>query len=130
MRKKIFTFFVLMGSILFFTQMAIAVYDGAQVKTSMEKVGQLFTDLKVKVASKDYYAAAEKFMDIAKLFKNLDSATPPEGSKEQWDSIHDALINSAFKGIGACGAKDDIAIKQAMGEMIKLRDEGHKLFKL
>jgi hypothetical protein len=56
--------------------------------------------------------------------------TPPEGSKEQWDSIHDALINSAFKGIGACGAKDDIAIKQAMREMIKLRDEGHKLFKL
>jgi hypothetical protein len=54
MRKKIFTFFVLMGSILFFTQMAIAVYDGAQVKTSMERAGQLFTDLKVKVASKDY----------------------------------------------------------------------------
>jgi len=129
MRKKIFTFAVLMGSILFFTQMAIAVYDGAQVKTSMEKAGRLFTDLKVKVASKDYYAAAERFMDIAKLFKDLDSVTPPEGSKEQWDSIHDALINSAFKGIGACGAKDDIAIQQAIGELIKLRDEGHKLFK-
>jgi hypothetical protein len=69
-------------------------------------------------------------MDTAKLFKNLDSVTPPEGSKEQWDSIHDALINLAFKGTGACGAKDDIAIKQAMREMIKLRDEGHKLFKL
>jgi hypothetical protein len=129
MRKKVFTFLVLMVFVFSLTQTAIAAYDGAQVKTSMETIGRLFKDLNTKVASKDYYAAAERFMDIAKFFKNLDSVTPPGGSQEQWESIHGALINSAFKGIGACGAKDDMAIKQSMGEMIKFRNEGHKLFK-
>jgi len=76
-----------------------------------------------------YFGTAEKFMDLAKAFKTLDQVTPPKGTKVQWQQNHDGLINAAFRGIGACGAGDDAGIKAAIGELIRYRNEGHKIFK-
>lgn len=128
MKKRMIMVVVAVASLLFLTQVAMAAYDGAQAKAIMKQVVQNFKELNAKASAKDYYGAAEKFMDIAKIFKSLESVTPPRGEKPQWDRIHVGLIKSAFKGIGACGAQDDAGIKQAIGEMVKFRDEGHKMF--
>jgi hypothetical protein len=128
MTKRIIVVVVVMVSLLFLTQVATAAYDSAQAKAVMKQVIQNFKELNAKATAKDYYGAAEKFMDIAKIFKSLEAVTPPKGKKAEWDRIHGGLIKAAFKGIGACGAQDDAGIKQAIGEMVKFRDEGHKMF--
>ena len=119
---------VVAASLLFLTQAAMAAYDSAQAKAIMKQVVQNFKELNAKATAKDYYGAAEKFMDIAKIFKSLEAVTPPKGEKAEWDRIHGGIVKAAFKGIGSCGAQDDAGIKQAIGEMVKFRDEGHKMF--
>jgi hypothetical protein len=128
MTKRMIVVMVVAVSLLFLAQVAMAAYDSAQAKAIMEQVAKNFKDLNAKATAKDYYGAAEKFMDIAKIFKSLEAVTPPKGEKAEWDRIHGGLIKAAFKGIGACGAQDDAGIKQAIGEMVKFRDEGHKMF--
>lgn len=99
------------------------------VKAYMQKMPQNITDLQAKSEARDYYGTAEKFMEIARIFKGLDVVVPMKSEKAIWDQNHRNLINAAFKGIGACGAQDDAAIKQAIQDIIKYRNEGHKLFK-
>jgi hypothetical protein len=98
------------------------------IQPVMQKLPAAMKDLQDKSAAKDYFGTAEKFMDIARLFKQLENAFPPGGDKAKWNQIHQALINSAFKGIGACGAKDDDDIKKALSDLAKYKSEGHKLF--
>jgi hypothetical protein len=128
MKKRIIVVMVVAASLLFLTQAAMAAYDAAQAKAIMQDVVKNFKALNAKAAAKDYYGAAEKFMDIARIFKSLEAVTPPKGEKAEWDRIHGGIVKAAFKGIGACGAQDDAGIKQASGELVKLRDEGHKMF--
>jgi hypothetical protein len=127
-KKRIIVVMVVTASLLFLTQTVMAAYDKAQAEAIMKQVVQNFKALNAKAAAKDYYGAAEKFMDIAKIFKSLEAMTPPKGEKVEWDRIHGGIVKAAFKGIGACGAQDDAGIKQAIGEMVKFRDEGHKMF--
>jgi hypothetical protein len=127
--KKILIIVVLAVVVLLFsTHTVMADYDAAQSKAIMQQVLKSFKDLNAKATEKDYYGTAEKFMDLAKLFKTLETLTPPRGGKAEWDRISEGIITSAFKGIGACGAKDEVGVKQAIGEIIKFRNEGHKMF--
>jgi len=127
MKKRLILVVVTLVSFLFLTQAATAAYDSAQTKAAMKQAVQTFKDLNAKVTAKDYYGAADKFMDIAKLFKELESAAPPALDQAKWTRIHEGIVNAAFKGIGACGLKDDKGIQQAISEIIKLRDEGHQM---
>jgi len=129
MKKGLILVVAALVSLLFLTQGAMAAaYDSAQTKASMKQNVKNIMELNSKVAAKDYFGAAENFMDIAKTFKSLETMTPPQGDPAEWKRITEGMINSAFKGIGACGLKDDAGIKQALGELIKFRDEGHKMF--
>jgi hypothetical protein len=128
--KKAFAILVIVAALSLFIQLqpAFAAYDSAAAKAAMQKVAQHMKDLQANVAAKDYYGAAEKFMDVARDFKELAVINPIKGDKETWNRIHGNLINAAFKGIGACGAQDDAGIKQAIQDLIKYRNEGHKIF--
>jgi hypothetical protein len=128
MKKRLILVVVTLLSFLFLTQTAMAAYDSAQTKAVMKQAALSMKELNDKVAAKDYYGAAEKFMDIAKLFKGLEGTTPPACDQAQWVRILEGMVNSAFKGIGACGQKDDAGIKQAIADMVKFRDEGHQTF--
>jgi hypothetical protein len=128
MKKRLILVVATLVSLLFLTQTALAAYDSAQTKATMRQAAQTMKELNDKVAAKDYYGAAENFMDIAKLFKGLESAAPPACDQAQWIRIIEGMINSAFKGIGACGLKNDAGIKQAIADMVKFRDEGHQMF--
>jgi hypothetical protein len=126
--KRAFTLLVVVAALSLFVQPASAAYDSAAAKAGMQKVAQQMKDLQAKAAAKDYYGAAEKFMDVARVFKELAAINPAKGDQETWDRIHGNLINAAFRGIGACGAQDDAGVKQAIQDLIKYRNEGHKIF--
>jgi hypothetical protein len=126
--RKTFALLVIVAALSLFTQPAFAAYDGAAAKAAMQKVAQDMKDLQAKAAAKDYYGAAEKFMDVARVFKELAVINPAKSDKETWNRIHGNLVNAAFKGIGACGVQDDAGVKQAIQDLIKYRNEGHKIF--
>jgi hypothetical protein len=128
MKKRLILVVAMLASLLFLTQTATAAYDSAQTKATMKQAAQNMKELNDRAAAKDYYGAAEKFMDMAKLFKGLEGAAPPACDQSQWIRIIEGLVNSAFKGIGACGQKDDAGIKQAIADIAKFRDEGHQMF--
>lgn len=98
------------------------------IQPVMLKMPAAMQTLQAKADAKDYFATAQAFMDIAILFKSLDKVVPDNGEKGKWDQIHGAMINAAFAGIGACGAKDDAGITRAIKELSKYKDEGHKAF--
>jgi threonine synthase len=127
--KKAFALLGIVVSLSFFIPQAYSASNSAVVKATMEKMPQHMTDIQTKTASHDYYGAAEGFMEIARLIKKLDVIVPVKGEKAVWDQVHRNLINASLKGIGACGAQNDAAIKEAIIELIKYRTEGHKLFK-
>ena len=128
MKKRLILIFATLVSLLFLTHAAVSAYDSAQTKKVMGQAVQNLKELNAKATAKDYFGAAEKFMDIAKIFKGLESIPPPMGDKAQWIRIQEGIITSAFKGVGTCGLKDDAGIQQAIGEIIKFRDEGHQRF--
>ena len=128
MKRNIITVFLL-ASVIVFGSVAVAADNNLTViQPVMQKLPAAMKELQTKSAAKDYFGAAEKFMDIARLFKSLEKVVPANGNKAKWDNIHQAFINTAFKGIGACGAKDDDDIKKAISDLGKYKDEGHKIF--
>jgi hypothetical protein len=128
MKRNILPVMLLVSAVLFSSAAVAADKNLSVIQPVMQKLPAAMQELQAKSAAKDYFGTAEKFMDIARLFKSLENAVPASGDKEKWNQVHQALINSAFKGIGACGAKDDDDIKKAISELAKYKDEGHKLF--
>jgi threonine synthase len=127
--RKTFVLLLIVGSLFLFMPPAFSAYNSSAVKMTMEKMPQHINDIQTKSAARDYYGAAEGFMETARLIKKLDVIVPAKGEKAIWDQIHRNLINAAFKGIGACGAQNDAVIKETLQELIKYRTEGHKLFR-
>jgi hypothetical protein len=128
MKRNILPVLLLVSAIVLGSAAVAADNNLAVIQPVMQKLPAAMQDLQAKSAAKDYFGTAEIFMDIAKLFKSLQVIVPANGDKANWDKIHQAMINTAFKGIGACGAKDDDDIKKAISDLAKYKDEGHKLF--
>lgn len=128
MKRNILPVLLLVSAFVFGSAAMAAESSLSVIQPVMQKLPVAMKDLQDKSAAKDYFGTAEKFMDIARLFKQLENAVPASGDKAKWNQIHQASINSAFKGIGACGAKDDDGIKKAISDLSKYKGEGHKLF--
>lgn len=126
-RKLMMTLGIVLGMSIA-SQLIAADTSGLAVKTAMQKLPPIMQALQSALSAKDYFGTAENFMDLAQVIKGLDTVVPPQGDKAKWNQIHGRLIDAAFKGIGACGARDDTAIRQALQDIIKARDEGHALF--
>jgi hypothetical protein len=106
-----------------------AAYDPAAVQAVMPKVMALYGETKQAAQAKDYFTAADKLMEIAKAFKSLEVVTPEKAPKADWDRIHNEVIKSAFRGIGACADGDDAKLQAALDAMAKSMGEGHKMFR-
>jgi hypothetical protein len=128
MKKHFLLVLMIAVSLVLGTAAMAADSNLSTIQPVMQKMPDAMKELQVKAAAKDYFATAQAFMEIAGLFKSLDKVIPDNGAKVKWDQIHGAMINAAFAGIGACGAKDDKAIKKAIQELAKYKEEGHKLF--
>ena len=112
-----------------FAMQAFAEYDKDAVVSAMRANGAAMKAVNGALGEEDFFAAAEKLMEIAQNMKSLDAYTPKKGTKEVWDRIHGDLINAAFKGIGACGEGDAEKAKGHLGEISALIKEGHGIFK-
>jgi hypothetical protein len=127
--KRFILSVLLFTLVLGFGQIAAAADNNLSViQPVMQKIPAAMKDLQARFAAKDYFGTAEKFMDIAGMFKSLEKVIPDNGDKADWDRIHQSMINTSFKGIGACGTKDDKTIENAIEILGKYKEEGHKLF--
>ncbi|MBD3304939.1 hypothetical protein GF339_01145 [candidate division KSB3 bacterium] len=108
---------------------AFAEYDKDAVVEAMQSNGAHMKALQEAADNKEFFAAAENLMAIAKTMKSLDAFTPPSGDKAEWDEIHGNLIKAAFKGIGACGEEDVDKLQASIDEIGGLIKQGHKIFK-
>ncbi len=106
-----------------------AEYDRDAVRAAMQKNASLYGEASKAAAAKDYFTAADKLMEIAKVFKSLDVINPDKAPKADWDRIHKEMIKAAFRGIGACADEDDAKLKAALDDLAKFRNEGHKMFR-
>ncbi len=103
-------------------------YDSEMVIQVMNQSTAFWEQFNNAIEEQDYFTAAVSLMGIAKAIKSLESMIPAKGSKEDWDEIHQDLIKTAFKGIGACGDEDAKEVR-AYGDQIRLLMQmGHKLF--
>lgn len=127
--KRVILLVLLFTVVLSFGPFAAAADNNLSViQPVMQKMPTAMKDLQFKFTAKDYFGTAEKFMDIAEMFKSLETVIPDNGDKANWDRIHQSMINTAFMGIGACGAKDDKTIGKAIESLAKYKEKGHKLF--
>jgi hypothetical protein len=128
MKKTFLLVLIIAAAIVFGTITMAADSNLSVIQPVMQKLPSAMQELQAKSTAKDYFGTAEKFMDIAQMFKSLDKIVPDNGNKAKWNDVHNNIISAAFRGIGACGTKDDSDIKKAIQDLAKYKDEGHKLF--
>ena len=108
---------------------ASAAYDRGAVKKVMRAHAALLGQTSKAVEAGDFFAAAEKLMENARLFKSLMDMPPKQGSQTEWKRVLAGMINASFKGIGACGEGNAEGVTAAIGELKALQKEGHGMFK-
>ncbi len=81
------------------------------------------------LAEGNHFAAAEKFMELARDFKSIEHTRPPKGSKADWDSIHQDIINLSFKAIGTCADEDTAAARAYIRQILNYMQAGHTMFR-
>ncbi len=129
MKTRLLLIVGLVVVMMFAASQVFAEYDSAKVKEVMKSSAVAMGELGKAAESKDFFAAAEGLMTLAKNFKSLETMTPAKGSKEEWDKNHQTLIKAAFKGIGACGEEDAEKLNAAIAEIGGLIKAGHGMFK-
>jgi hypothetical protein len=129
MNKKYIFILAVISAVVIICQSGMAHGNSLKVHETMIKLKVATKVIKEHAQSKDYFRTAEKFMDIARLLKGLGDVEPKKHTKKEWDSIHETIIDTAFRGIGACGRKDDQSIKQSIEDIFTSMSAGHKLFR-
>lgn len=129
MSKKYLIIVAVISVVFIICQSGLAVDYDLKVHETMIKLKVAVKTLEKHAKSKNYFAAAEKFMDIARFLKGLSSVDPQKHSKREWDTIHETIINTAFQGVGACERKDDQAVRQAIEDILASMSRGHKIFR-
>ena len=115
--------------LLLVSAQAFAEYDKDLVVKAMRANVANLGDVKKAAQEGNFFTAAEKLMEIAKTVKSLDAFTPPKGTKEDWDKIHDDLIKAVFKAIGVCGEEDAKKLTTYLDEIGALMKQGHSMFR-
>jgi len=128
MKKRTLLVFGVIVLVVFAVQ-AFAAYDSVAVKKVMRAHAALLGETSKAAEAKDFFLAAEKLMDNAKLFQSVVGMTPKKGSEAEWKRIVSGMIKASFKGIGACGEENAGGVTAAIGELKALKKEGHKMFK-
>ena len=93
----------------------------AVMRTNLSSMGAL----KSAVANGDFYGAAQAFMAFAEGSNKIKDFTPYRGTQAEWTATHEALINAAFEGIGACGRQDLGGVNAAFAKIGEYNKAGH-----
>ena len=127
--NKRFVLLVAVVVLLLITPQLFAQYNREAVVSVMRDSYRLMGEINTAAAANDYYTTAVKLMEHAEAFKTLEQTPPPQGSRAEWDRIHNELIEAAFRGIGACGERDSKALQAELSKITAFNREGHSKFK-
>ncbi|MCP4403932.1 MAG: hypothetical protein GY801_42330 [bacterium] len=103
--------------------------DHEKLKQVMQKADTLSGEMSYRLQEKDYWATAASLMELAGIFKSLETIIPAKGTKNEWDAIHHDLINAAFKAVGACGEEDGETVELYIQQIAEFMEKGHSIFK-
>ena len=102
--------------------------DHEKLEQAMQSANTLMGEITYTLKKDDYFATAVGLMELAKIFKSLETITPAKGSKNEWDMIHGDLIHAAFRAIGACGDEDGETMRLYIQQIAEFMKEGHAIF--
>jgi hypothetical protein len=97
----------------------------AVMRTNASLMGPIGT----AAAKGDFSGAAQNLMLIAQGMNKLLAMVPPKGSLEDWQKTLSTFVNTAYKGIGACAAQDQVLLTTAVNELKGYMKAGHAEFR-
>ena len=103
--------------------------DHEKLGHAMQSANTLLGEISYTLKENDYFATAISLMELAKIFKSLETITPAKGSKNEWDMIHDDLVHAAFKAIGSCGHEHGETVRLYIQQITEFMKEGHSIFR-
>lgn len=106
-----------------------AEYDRDAVVKVMRNNMASLGKVRSAIGSQDFHTAATSLWEIASGMQSLLIYTPPQGPKADWDRTMQAVIDTAYRGIGACGDKKTEALSTTVTELQALMGQGHAAHK-
>jgi hypothetical protein len=104
-------------------------YDSAKVVSVMRTNVRLIGEARKAAAAKNYFAAGESLMELARGMHSIREMAPPKGEAARWRKTIDDVVAAAFTGIGAAGVRDDAALAASIAELGRLGGVGHGIFR-
>jgi hypothetical protein len=102
-----------------------AEYDKDHVVKVMRDNVSLMGEIGAAAGAEDWVMAAQKLYAIADGMVGVMNYDPPRGSKADWTATMGEFVFAAYRGIGACGAKDSEALQESIAELRTLNRQGH-----
>ncbi len=127
MRKTVFlaALFILVSGFIF----AQDSYDHGTAVTVMRGNASLIVQISAAAEKNNFSGAAQNLMLMAQGMNKLLVMAPPKGSLEDWRKTLGAFVNTAYKGIGACGAQDAALLNAAVADLKAYMKAGHAEFR-
>lgn len=127
MKKSAFiaSIFILATGIAF----AQSSYSHETAVTVMRSNASLMGPIGAAAAKGDFSGAAQNLMLMAQGMNKLLAMAPPKGSLEDWQKTLSAFVNTAYKGIGACAAQDQVLLTATVNELKGYMKAGHTEFR-
>jgi hypothetical protein len=104
-------------------------YDSAAIKDIMHSNGATAGAINKALAAGDFVAVGNGFIQFAQNAQKAAEYAPPKGDPAEWSKLWDDFLFTAYKGVGAAGAKDAAGAKNALGQIFTDMKSGHGTFK-
>jgi len=119
--------FTVLGSLAFAVD--LKPYDSAALKEIMHSNAATAGALSKALAASDWKAVADGFSQFSQNAQKAISFAPPKGDPQEWARIWNDFGSAADRGVEAATAKDGVAAKKYLDQIIGDRNQGHPQFK-
>jgi hypothetical protein len=109
--------------------LGFAEYDKAAMQKVMQNNAAQYPKLSAAANGAKYMEAAGYLLSIAQGMYSIKDYSPNKGEKAAWDETIGAFLKAAFRGLAACAAEDQNALKAAVAELAQDRNQGHASFR-
>jgi len=127
--KKIMAMVVVFAILAGGVTSVYAEYDKAAVSAAMKSNFGHLGNLKKALDANDLWTAAKYFNAFADSMLIVHKQDAPKGDTAVWKATLAEFINTAYKGVGACGEQDLEKAKAQLTELLALQKKGHGTFR-
>lgn len=128
MRTLAFAALLSLGGPLAFSA-GVTPYDSASTKSLMHANVAAQNAVNKALAASDWVAVASGFLQFAQNAQKALQSAPPKGDAQEWTRLWEDLLFAAYRGVGAAGEKDPAKAKNALDQIVGVRNAGHAAFK-